>query len=113
MRRSKERRRHKRFEMTGTRSKLASIDRAGGKLRLEECEFIDISAGGIGFVADTAFAEGDTHYFLIDLREPLRELVFVKVKTQWVRARDEGNWLVGASFLESSKGWLGELDSVH
>ena len=113
MRGAKERRRHKRFEMTGTLSKLAAIDRSGGNLRLQECKLVDISAGGIGFIAEMEVAEGDAHYFLIDLREPLHELVFVKVKAEWARAQDENSWFVGASFLESSKGWLGELDSVH
>ena len=112
MRRVIERRRHRRFEMMGTHSKLASIYRSAGDLRLEECTLIDISAGGIGFITDKEFDEGDTHYFLIDLREPLQELVFVKVRAQWVKERDESNWLVGASFLESSKGWLGELDTA-
>jgi PilZ domain len=113
MRRVTERRRHKRFEMIGTRSKLASIERSGGDLRLEECTLIDISAGGIGFLTDKEFAEGDTNYFLIDLREPLQELVFVKVRAQWVKKQNERSLMVGASFLESSKGWLGELDSEH
>ena len=113
MRGAKERRRHKRFEMIGTRSKLAAIDRSRGSLRLQECKLVDISAGGTGFIAETEVVEGDTHYFLIDLREPLQELVFVKVKAQWVEERDESSWMVGATFLESSKGWLGELDSAH
>ena|SRR5881296_3951173 len=113
MRRVIERRRHKRFEMIGTRSRLASIERSAGELRLEECTLIDISAGGIGFLTDKEFAEGDTHYFLMDLREPLQELVFVKVRAQWVKKRNGSGLMVGATFLESSKGWLGELDSSH
>ena len=89
------------------------IDRSSGRLRFQECALIDISAGGMGFVTDGEIEEGDTHYFLIDLSEPFRDLVFVKVRTQWVKVRDASTWFIGTSFLESSKGWLGELDSVH
>jgi hypothetical protein len=57
---------------------------------------------------------GEVLDFLIDLQEPLQDLVLVRVRIEWTSPNEAGARRFGASFLDSSKGWLasGE-DTVH
>lgn len=106
-----ERRRHKRFDLVSTGSKLGRIEHGGPSLTLQDCELVNLSFGGMCF-GSTEELEPDGQYeFLIDLRAPLRELIFARCSIRWVRSSDSSGWIIGAAIVESNKAWLGALDS--
>lgn len=112
--RGAERRRHKRFDMTSTGSKLSRIERGGASLTLHSCELINLSFGGMCFHSTEELEPESTYDFLVDLHEPLRELIFVRSSIRWVRSSGSHDWMIGAVVVESSRAWLGAFDNhVH
>jgi len=109
-----ERRRHKRFDLLSTGSKLARIERGGSSITLENCELINLSYGGMCFHSREELEPDSQYDFLIDLRAPLRELIFARSNIRWVKASDSRGWLIGAAIVESNKAWLGAFDQqIH
>ncbi len=111
---SSERRRHKRFDLVSTGSKLGRIERGGPSLALQDCELVNLSFGGMCFGSTEELELEGQYDFLIDLRAPLKELIFARSNIRWVRSFDLHGWIIGAAILESNKAWLGVFDSpVH
>ena len=108
--RGSERRRHKRFDLVSTGSKLGRIERGGPFLTLQDCELFNLSFGGMCFCSSEELEPEGQYDFLIDLRAPLRELIFARSSIRWVRSSDSRGWLIGAAILESNKAWLGAFD---
>jgi len=105
-----ERRRYKRFDMVPTGSTLARIERGGRFLTLREYTLIDLSFGGMGFRSTEELEPEEQYDFLIDLRAPLKELIFVRSNIRWVRSSESRGWIIGATIVESSRAWLGAFD---
>lgn len=101
-----DRRRYKRFDTASVLARVALIQDSDSGLRLGECALRNVSYGGMAFSTPCPL-EKDTEYrFLIDLGAPFRDMVLVKARVVWVEGENR-RWVVGARFLESSKGWLG------
>lgn len=107
-----ERRRYTRFDTASSGSKLALIARSGSDLEFQECSLHNISYGGMCFQAALPLHTGDVVDFLIDLKKPLQDLVLVKARIEWQGDAGPQGRLFGASFLDSSKGWLAAVDDV-
>ncbi len=105
-----ERRRHKRFDLVSTGSMLGRIERGGPSLRLRDCELVNLSFGGMCFRSTEELEPEEQYDFLIDLRAPLKELIFARSSIRWVRSFDSRGWIIGAAIVESNKAWLGEFD---
>ena len=105
-----DRRRHKRFDLVSTGSKLARIERGGRSLTLKDCELVNLSFGGMCFHTTEELEPEAQYEFLIDLRAPLQELIFVRSNIRWLRSPDHRGWMIGAAIVESSRAWLGEFD---
>ncbi len=108
-----ERRRHTRFDTSTSGSKLALIGRSGLGLETRDCSLCNISYGGMCFQGSLPLRPGEVADFLLDLKEPLEDLVLVRARIEW--KSDAGKMqLFGARFLDSSKGWLaGVDDTIH
>ena len=106
-----ERRRHKRFDLVATGSKLGRIERGGPSLTLHNCELVNLSFGGMCFRSTEELELEGEYDFLIDLRAPIKELIFVRSNIQWVYpAAVPRAWIIGAAIMESNKAWLGAYD---
>jgi hypothetical protein len=76
------------------------------------CTARDISFGGFGFEASAPLVEDQTYQFLIHLHVSGLGPTKVKARIRWVCPSGSG-FVMGAEFLESSKGWFGpEEDSL-
>ena len=112
--RGAERRRHKRFDMASTGSKLARIERASTRLTLQNCELVNLSFGGMSIRSTEELEPEGLYDFLIDLQEPLKVLLFVRANIRWVHSSGSRGWMIGAAVVESSKAWLGAFDDqIH
>ena len=79
-------------------------------MTLREYTLIDLSFGGMGFRSTEELEPEEQYDFLIDLRAPLKELIFVRSNIRWVRSSDSRGWIIGATIVESSRAWLGAFD---
>ena len=112
--RGSERRRHKRFDMDATGSKLARIERGGSSLTLQGCGLVNLSFGGMCFHSTKELEPEGQYDFLIDLRAPLKELIFARCTIRWVRSFEPRGFIIGAAIVESNRAWLGAFDlHVH
>ena len=105
-----ERRRHKRFDMASTGSKLARIERGSPSLTLKDYDLVNLSFGGMCFRSTEELEPEGLYDFLIDLQAPLKVLIFVRSSIRWVRPCGAQGWLIGAAVVESSRTWLGAFD---
>jgi hypothetical protein len=105
-----DRRRNKRFDVVSTGSKLARIERGGRSLTLKDCELVNLSFGGMCFRSTEELEPEGQYDFLILLRAPLQELVFVRSDIRWLHSADSSGWMIGAAIVESSRDWLGAFN---
>jgi len=109
-----ERRRHNRFKMMSTGSKLARIERGGAFLTLRGCELVNLSYGGMCFLSTEELELEGLYEFLVDLQQPLNVLIFVRSNIRWVRSSPSRGWVIGAAVVESSSPSLGTDDNyIH
>ena len=106
------RRRFKRFDQADSDWSLVQIRRIGVRLEFEECLLVNLSYGGMCLQTPSKMGKGEENYFLLDIRSPLNDLAFVKVRVEWVTPTGLRQNQVGVSFLESSKGWLGPTEEL-
>ena len=101
-----EKRRHRRFDMTASGSQAALVQWDGPHLKQRYLDLLNLSYGGMCFRSAEHLGSGTVRHYLLDVKGIVEDVVFVKARVQWVKPTDTGEFLCGASFLESSKGWL-------
>src|SRR5947209_2595676 len=87
-----ERRRHKRYDMIGRGGKLILIRETEGRGRRESCTLVNLSYGGMRFLAPHPLLEGMEHEFQMDLRWPLEGSASVRALIRRVHAAEGGGW---------------------
>ncbi len=102
-----ERRRYKRFDMTGHICKLILLEEPGGRPTSADCSLLNLSYSGMGFQADRPLNPGQMYGFAIELQTPLKGSSSVVARVSWVRPAESRRYNLGAVFLTSSKAWLG------
>ena len=103
-------RRHKRFDMQSAGCRLARVEHGGTALRLQPCELINLSFGGICFRSSEELEPEGFYSFLLDLSEPIKELILLKSNIRWVHSCGSVGWIIGGAVIESTRSWLGGLD---
>ena len=101
-----EKRRHRRFDMTASGSQAALLSWDDGVLQRNYLELLNLSYGGMCFRSNERLDPGAEPYCLLNLQGFIDDVVFVKARVEWQTIMNTGEFLCGASFLESSKGWL-------
>jgi hypothetical protein len=94
--------------MTASGSQAVLVDWIGFQFQQSSLELLNLSYGGMCFRANDDVKPGAVNHYLLNIRGVLDEgMVFVKARVEWSKAAESDGYLCGASFIESSKGWLG------
>lgn len=103
-----EKRRHRRFDMTTSGSQVALVDWDGSALKSDYRDLLNLSYGGMCVRSAERLEPGTVQQYLLNLKGLIEneDLVLVKARVEWSQPTDSGGFTHGASFIESSKGWL-------
>ena len=108
-----ERRRHRRFDMVSSGTRLARVRTSSARMDLESFELLNLSQGGMCVRGPHAIHRGAVEYFLMDLTEPFPSVILVRAEGRWAKSGGLAGQVMGLNILESSNGWFGENDSEH
>jgi hypothetical protein len=93
--------------MAASGSQAALLYWDGPRLNLRYLDLLNLSHGGMCFQSSEHLRPGTVQHYLLNVKGVFTDVVFVKARVQWVRPTEIGEFLCGATFLESSKGLLG------
>src|SRR4051794_14554036 len=98
-----DRRRHSRFDIISAECTLVAMAEMAD---CEQCGLLNASYAGVRFRASRRLEQGAIREFRIELAPPIGFSVRVKARICWVRPSESDGYVVGAQFLQSSRGWL-------
>jgi hypothetical protein len=92
--------------MANAPAELWLMPRGGQTSELEACRLLNLSFGGICFSSIHSFEQESVYPFRIKLSDLDPDPFAVQAEIRW-RQQQGAEWVIGAEFRESTKGWVG------
>jgi PilZ domain len=109
-----ERRRHIRFGAATIEGTLWLVDQSdSAAARCEPCPLLNLSYGGVRFRSPRPLRKGSVSWVLVELTSPFKDAALATIRLCWVcPVPSSSEVVVGARFLRTNKGWIGDEEQV-